>query len=70
MQEDPDPNLPKLTSVDAYRHAAFSAIESNKEDLQLDIYLSIYSKYMNATGTDFYNNKVGRKFSATKSDFK
>ena len=23
---------------------------------------------MEASGTDFYNNKVGRKFSATKSD--
>ena len=31
MQKSPDPNLPKLTSVlDAYRHAAFSAIEANK----------------------------------------
>ena len=25
-------------------------------------------KYMEASGTDIYNNKVGRKFSATKSD--
>ena len=30
--------------------------------------ISNIPKYMEASGTDFYNNKVGRKFSATKSD--
>ena len=92
MQESPDPNLPKLTSVlDAYRHAAFSAIESNKRGSTMAALLgtgkeikdafsfgkgiitgrneiSNIPKYMDATSTDFYNNKVGRKFSATKSD--
>ena len=92
MQKSPDPNLPKLTSVlDAYRHAAFSAIESNKRGSTMAALLgtgkeikdafsfgkgiitgrneiSNIPKYMDATGTDFYNNKVGRKFSATKSD--
>ena len=92
MQKSPDPNLPKLTSVlDAYRHAAFSAIESNKRGSTMASLLgtgkeikdalsfgkgiitgrneiSNIPKYMDATGTDFYNNKVGRKFSATKAD--
>ena len=92
MQKSPDPNLPKLTSVlDAYRHAAFSAIEANKRGSTMaalmgagkegiDAFkfgkgvitgrneISNIPKYMDATGTDFYNNKVGRKFSATKAD--
>ena len=92
MQKSPDVNLPKLTSVlDAYRHAAFSAIESNKRGSTMAALLgtgkevkdalsfgkgiitgrneiSNIPKYMDATGTDFYNNKVGRKFSATKAD--
>ena len=92
MQKSPDVNLPKLTSVlDAYRHAAFSAIESNKRGSTMATLLgtgkevkdalsfgkgiitgrneiSNIPKYMEASGTDFYNNKIGRKFSATKSD--
>ena len=92
MQKSPDPNLPKLTSVlDAYRHAAFSAIEANKRGSTMAKLMGVgkegmdalkfgkgvitgrneisnIPKYMDATGTDFYNNKVGRKFSATKAD--
>ena len=92
MQKSPDPNLPKLTSVlDAYRHAAFSAIEANKRGSTMAALMGVgkegmdalkfgkgvitgrneisnIPKYMDATGTDFYNNKVGRKFSATKAD--
>ena len=92
MQKSPDPNLPKLTSVlDAYRHAAFSAIEANKRGSTMATLMGVgkegmdafkfgkgiitgrneisnIPKYMDATGTDFYNNKVGRKFSATKAD--
>ena len=92
MQKSPDPNLPKLTSVlDAYRHAAFSAIEANKKGSimagaigygkeGMDALkfgkglitgrneIGSVPKYMEASGTDIYNNKVGRKFSATKSD--
>ena len=92
MQESPDPNLPKLTSVlDAYRHAAFSAIEANKKGSIMAGAIGYgkegmdalkfgkglitgrneignIPKYMEASGTDIYNNKVGRKFSATKSD--
>ena len=92
MQKSPHPNLPKLTSVlDAYRHAAFSAIEANKRGSTtaklfgtgkeiIDAFkfgkgvitgrneISNIPKYIDATGTDFYNNKVGRKFSATKAD--
>ena len=92
MQKSPDPNLPKLTSVlDAYRHAAFSAIEANKKGSIMAGAIGYgkegmdalkfgkglitgrneignIPKYMEASGTDIYNNKVGRKFSATKSD--
>ena len=92
MQKSPDPNLPKLTSVlDAYRHAAFSAIEANKKGSIMASTIGYAKegmdalkfgkglitgrneigsvpKYMEASGTDIYNNKVGRKFSATKSD--
>ena len=92
MQKSPDPNLPKLTSVlDAYRHAAFSAIEANKKGSimagaigygkeGMDALkfgkgvitgrneIASIPKYMEASGTDIYNNKIGRKFSATKSD--
>ena len=92
MQKSPDPNLPKLTRVlDAYRHAAFSAIEANKRGSTMAALMGVgkegmdalkfgkgvitgrneisnIPKYMEATGTDFYNNKVGRKFSATKAD--
>ena len=92
MQKSPDPNLPKLTSIlDAYRHAAFSAIEANKRGSTMATLMGVgkegmdafkfgkgiitgrneignIPKYMEASGTDIYNNKIGRKFSATKSD--
>ena len=92
MQKSPDPNLPKLTSVlDAYRHAAFSAVEANKrgsvtagamgygkEGMDALKFgkglitgrneIGNIPKYMQASGADIYNNKIGRKFSATKSD--
>ena len=92
MQKSPDPNLPKLTSIlDAYRHAAFSAIEANKKGSIMASTIGYAKegmdalkfgkglitgrneignipKYMEASGTDIYNNKVGRKFSATKAD--
>ena len=48
MQKSPDHNLPKLTSIlDAYRHAAFSAIEA-KDILGPVLSVAFLNAFLNA----------------------